>query len=281
VNAEAELQRWRLDLAYDGADFSGWAAQPKLRTVQGELETWLARILRVEEPVRLVCAGRTDAGVHARGQVAHLDLRPGVITDQGQDLCRRLARVLPADLVVRRVSPAPPGFDARFAATWRRYVYRLSDAATPYDPLLRHVVTRLPYPVDLDAMNSAATRLLGFQDFGAFCRRRAGATTVRTLLELRGERVASGPLAGVLEFTVRADAFCHSMVRSLIGALVEVGSGRRDREWLAAITKAAVRDSTVVVLPPGGLTLEEVRYPEAAGLAARVRESRTVRELSR
>jgi tRNA pseudouridine38-40 synthase len=179
------------------------------------------------------------------------------------------------------VSTAPPGFDARFAASWRRYVYRLSDAATPYDPLLRHLVTRLAYAVDLDAMNSAGTLLLGYRDFGAFCRQRAGATTLRTLLELAGTRVPSGPLAGVLEFTVRADAFCHSMVRSLIGALVEVGSGRRDPEWLAGITRAAVRDSTVVVLPPGGLTLEEVGYPEDSELTARVRESRTVREVGR
>lgn len=273
--------RWRLDIGYDGTGFSGWAVQPGLRTVQGELEGWLNRILRLDQPVRLVCAGRTDAGVHARGQVAHFDVGPGVMLDDGQDLLRRLGRVLAPDLVVRGVSAAPPGFDARFAAIWRRYVYRLTDTDTTPDPLLRHYVTRLPYPVDLDKMNAAVPILLGFRDFGAFCRRRAGATTIRTLLELQGDRVTSGPLAGVTEFTVRADAFCHSMVRSLIGSLVEVGSGRRDPEWLTAVTAAAARDSTVTVMPPGGLTLEEVGYPDDDRLAARARESRTVRELSR
>jgi tRNA pseudouridine38-40 synthase len=273
--------RWRLDLSYDGSGFSGWAAQPGLRTVQGELEGWLSRILRLDEPVRLVCAGRTDAGVHARGQVVHLDLAPGVIADDGQDLFRRLGRVLTDDLVVRRVAAAPPGFDARFAAIWRRYAYRLSDARMTPDPLLRGYVTRLAYPLDLAAMNAAAPILLGFRNFGAFCRRRPGATTIRTLLDLYGTRIESGPLAGVIEFTVRADAFCHSMVRSLIGALVEIGSGRRSVDWLTAVTEAGARDSTVTVMPPGGLTLEEVGYPDAAGFDARVRESRTVRELSR
>jgi len=281
VIEETARVRWRLDIGYDGSAFSGWAVQPGQRTVQGELESWLTRILRLDQPVRLVCAGRTDAGVHARGQVAHVDVPAGVITDDGQELLRRLGRVLAPDLVVRGVSVAPPGFDARFAAIWRRYVYRLTDADTTPDPLLRHHVTRLSYRVDLAAMNAAAPILLGFRDFGAFCRRRVGATTIRTLLELRGDRVPSGPLAGVVEFTVRADAFCHSMVRSLIGSLVEVGSGRRDTDWLTGVTGAAKRDSTVTVMPPGGLTLEEVGYPADDRLAARAQESRTVRELSR
>lgn len=276
-----EQVRWRLDVSYDGSGFSGWAAQPGLRTVQGELELWLSRILGLGDPVRLVCAGRTDTGVHARGQVAHLDLAAGVVLGDGHDLYRRLGRVLGDDLVVRRVSVAPAGFDARFSASWRRYVYRLSDVSMVADPLLRHSVTRLPYALDLEAMNQAAPILLGLQDFGAFCRRRHGATSIRTLLELHGERVRQGPLAGVVEFTVRADAFCHSMVRSLVGALVEVGCGRRNGDWLAAVSHAAVRDSTVTVLAPGGLTLEEVGYPDDDQLAARALESRTVRELSR
>jgi tRNA pseudouridine38-40 synthase len=280
VPADDPASRWRLDISYDGSTFAGWATQDGQRTVQGELETWITRVLRLDAPARLVCAGRTDAGVHARGQVAHLDLAREVITDDGVLLLRRLGRALPDDLVVRRVHPAPPGFDARFAAIWRRYVYRLSDAASTRDPLLRHQVTPVRAELDLDRLNVAATTLLGLRDFGAFCRRREGATTIRTLLDLKAVRVPDGPLAGIVECTVRADAFCHSMVRSLVGALVTVASGQRETDWLVAVTHAAVRDPGVTVMPPGGLTLEEVGYPPDDELAARARESRTMRELT-
>jgi tRNA pseudouridine38-40 synthase len=270
-----------LDIAYDGTNFAGWAAQVGLRTVQGELETWITRILRQNQPPRLVCAGRTDAGVHARGQVAHLDLDSAAITDGGDDLVRRLNSVLGGDCVVRRISVAPPGFDARFGAIWRRYVYRLSDAGVPPDPLYRYQIARWPGPIDLGRFNHEATTLLGLKDFGAFCRHREGASTIRTLLELTARRVALGPMAGVIECTVRADAFCHSMVRSLVGALVAVATGQRDHEWLAAATRRAERDSTIMVMPAAGLTLEEVGYPADHELAARAVEARTLRDLSR
>ena len=271
-------QRWRIDLGYDGTAFSGWATQPGRRTVQGELETWLGRVLALDPTPRLVCAGRTDAGVHARGQVVHLDLDPTVAVDPPA-VVRRLNRVLPDDLVVWRLVRAPAGFDARFAALWRRYVYRLAEPAAPVHPLLRGMVTRLKSDLDLDRLNAAAPGLLGLRDFGAFCRGREGGTTIRTLLDLAGVRVADGPLAGMVEVTVRADAFCHSMVRSLVGALVEVGCGRRDAGWLATVTVAAARDPSVPVLPPGGLTLEEVGYPPDAELAARALEARNTRSL--
>ena len=271
--------RWRLDIGYDGTNFAGWAAQTGQRTVQGELELWISRVLRLAEPIRLICAGRTDAGVHARGQVAHADLDTSVITDGGKELVRRLGRLLADDLVVRQIAPAPPGFDARYSAIWRRYVYRIGDASTPTDPLLRNQVTPLRAEVDLEAFNAAAAGLLGLRDFGAFCRRRPGATTIRTLLELHAERVPSGPLAGVIECTVRADAFCHSMVRALVGAVLEVATGHRDHDWLVLVTTAALRDPRVRVMPPGGLTLEEVRYPDDHELAARATEARAVREL--
>jgi tRNA pseudouridine38-40 synthase len=283
VSAEAvepSKVRWRLDICYDGTDFSGWAVQDGRRTVQGELETWIARVLRLDEQPRLVCAGRTDAGVHARGQVAHLDLDPMVITDGGDALTRRLNRVLGGDCVVRRISAAPPGFDARFAAIWRRYVYRLSDRSVPPDPLYRYQIAQVRAPVDLDLLNQEAGNLLGLRDFAAFCRHRAGASTIRTLLELSGRRVASGPMAGVIELTVRADAFCHSMVRSLVGALVAVASCQRDHEWLAAVTARGVRDSSIVVMPAAGLTLEEVGYPADHELAKRVLEARAARDVS-
>ena len=188
--------------------------------------------------------------------------------------------MLPADLVVWRLAPAAAGFDARFAAIWRRYVYRLAEPSAPVHPLYRGMVTRLRSDLDLDGLNAAALGLLGLRDFGAFCRGREGGTTIRTLLDLAGVRVAEGPLAGVVEVTVRADAFCHSMVRSVVGALVEVGVGRRDETWLIAVTERAVRDPTVPVLPPGGLTLEEVGYPPDSELAERAIQARSTRSLA-
>jgi tRNA pseudouridine38-40 synthase len=277
---EPSTVRWRLDLGYDGTNFSGWATQPGRRTVQGELESWIRRILRLDEPVQLVCAGRTDAGVHARVQVAHVDLGSMLIID-GAALSRRLNKVLGGDCVIRRITAAPPGFDARFAAIWRRYVYRLSDGGVPPDPLYRSQIAQLNAEVDLDRLNEEAATLVGLRDFGAFCRRRDGASTIRNLLELAARRVPSGPMAGVIECTVRADAFCHAMVRSLIGALVAVATGQRDHEWLAAITERGVRDSSIIVMPATGLTLEEVGYPADHELAARVLEARALREVSR
>jgi tRNA pseudouridine38-40 synthase len=279
--AEPPQIRWRLDISYDGTDFSGWASQAGRRTVQGELERWITRILRLDEPAQLVCAGRTDAGVHARGQVAHLDLDPLVITDGAEPLVRRLNKVLGGDCVVRRISPAPPGFDARFAAIWRRYVYRLSDTAVPPDPLYRFQIAQVRREVDLARLNEEASALIGLRDFGAFCRRREGGSTIRTLLELAGRRVPSGPMVGVIECTVRADAFCHSMVRALVGALAAVATGQRDHDWLAAITDRRVRDSTIPVMPAAGLTLEEVGYPADHELASRVLQARALREASR
>jgi tRNA pseudouridine38-40 synthase len=283
VSTEATNQalvRWRFDIGYDGSNFSGWAAQAGRRTVQGELETWLARILRLAEHPRLVCAGRTDAGVHARGQVAHVDLDAAIV-DGGAALTRRLNGVLGGECVVRRISVAPPGFDARFGAIWRRYVYRISDAGVPPDPLYRYQIAQLPGEVDLARFNEVAATLLGLKDFGAFCRGREGGSTIRSLLELSGRRVASGPMADVIECTVRADAFCHSMVRSLVGALVAVATGRRDHEWLAGVTERGVRDSAIVVMPAHGLTLEEVGYPADHDLPARALEARAVRQVSR
>jgi tRNA pseudouridine38-40 synthase len=270
--------RWRLDLGYDGTDFAGWARQPGLRTVQGELEVWIPRVLRLSRPVQLVCAGRTDAGVHARGQVAHLDLEHDELPDP-QALIRRLARVLRGDLVVWSVRPAAPGFDARFGALWRRYIYRLWDTVPGPDPLLRRQLTTVRAPLDLTALNQAAAGLIGLHDFAAFCRRREGATTIRTLLDLGAARVAVGPLRGVVEVSARADAFCHSMVRALVGGLVEVAAGRRSRDWLTEVAAATERNSRVPVLPASGLTLEQVGYPPDDALSARVEEARSTRVL--
>ncbi|MEA4943269.1 MAG: tRNA pseudouridine(38-40) synthase TruA [Propionicimonas sp.] len=289
------MVRYRLDIAYDGAGFHGWAAQTGLRTVQGELELWLQRVLRLPQRPELVVAGRTDAGVHARGQVAHVDLpddlagRPAETAatprrelqaagsvpppaEVAATLQRRLRRALPEDLVVSQVRVAPDGFDARFSAIWRRYVYRLTD--TVADPLHRGWVVKVRGSIDLPALNQAGHSLVGLHDFAAFCRAREGATTIRQLQSLQAVRVGE-----VVELTVQADAFCHSMVRSLVGALVEVGTGRRDAGWLAGLVDTHLRSGEVPVMPAAGLVLEEVGYPPADQLAARAQQARAHRSL--
>jgi len=261
--------RLRLDLSYDGTNFRGWGIQPGLRTVQSEVESAIATILRLPETPSLTCAGRTDAGVHARGQVAHVDLDKVDPTV----LARRLRRFLPSDIGLRDLSVAPDGFDARFAALERRYVYRLCDSPAGPDPLLRGQVVRWPRTLDIDAMNAAATHLVGHHDFASFCKKRKGATTIRTLVELSTVRAG-----GLIETNVRADAFCHSMVRSLMGVLVAVGEGRFEPSWASEVLSHTARNARVTVLPPHGLVLEEVIYPNAAGLATRAKESRRRRD---
>jgi tRNA pseudouridine38-40 synthase len=269
--------RLRIDLSYDGGDFFGWATQPGLRTVEGVLGTALCTVLRLPA-VSLVCAGRTDTGVHARGQVVHADLDEaaleaargrgsGAATDV---LARRLNGLLPSDLRVRRLVAAPGGFDARFSPIWRRYAYRICDGVP--DPLTRAQVLAWPRPLDVDAMNQASAGLVGLHDFAAFCKRREGATTVRTLLDLTWER-AGDSITGA----VRADAFCHHMVRSLVGCLVAVGEGRRPVSWPADVLAAGVRDPGVPVVPPHGLTLEEVAYPPDDELGLRTDRARARR----
>ncbi|SES19760.1 tRNA pseudouridine(38-40) synthase TruA [Streptomyces qinglanensis] len=270
-----DLVRVRLDVSYDGREFSGWARQHGRRTVQGEIEDALRVVLRRDETPELTVAGRTDAGVHARGQVAHVDLPAEVWAEHGTQLLRRLAGRLPMDVRVRGVGEAPPHFDARFSAVWRRYAYRVTDHPGGADPLLRGHVLWHNWPLDLDAMNEAARGLLGEHDFAAYCKKREGATTIRTLQELAWVRRPDG----VLEATVRADAFCHNMVRALVGAMLFVGDGHRPPEWPAQVLAAGVRDSAVHVVRPHGLTLEEVGYPADSELAARNLASRNKRTL--
>lgn len=279
--------RLRIDLAYDGSGFHGWAAQPGLRTVQGEVEQALAVALRrrtpAGEPLRVpvVCAGRTDSGVHARGQVLHVDTTPEELAASAgrspepplEALQRRLAGILPADVVVRRVEEAPEGFDARFSATWRRYVYRVADRPASQDPLTRSHVLAWSRPLSLDTLAEASAPLVGLHDFAAFCKQREGATTVRTLLDLSWTRRADG----VLDATVRADAFCHSMVRALVGCLLAVGEGRRPVGWPASVLASVSRSPEVTVAPAHGLTLEEVAYPDDEELAARAEQTRARR----
>lgn len=297
---QADVVRVRLDLSYDGARFAGWAVQPGLPTVQGVLEEALATLIR--RHVRLTVAGRTDAGVHARGQVVHFDLerREWQALSRGRELPppealeRRLRGVL-RNVLSRTLQPArngttsdpavigavevhgaaqaPAGFDARFSALWRRYSYRIADAPEQWDPLLRHMTLWHKDPLDVDRMNQAVPALLGMQDFLAFCKPRAGATTVR---ELQRFGFVRGP-DGIIEATVQADAFCHNMVRALIGASLLVGSGTYGPQWLRERLDARVRDSKSKLAPAHPLVLEEVRYPNDAGLLLRAELTRARR----
>jgi len=248
--------------------------------VQGDLEAALSMALRVPR-IGVVCAGRTDTGVHARGQVVHLDVDGEVVAvsaGRSQDppleaLVRRLNGILRPDVRVRRAVAAPAGFDARFSALWRRYAYRIADDPATVDPLTRNHVLTWSKPLDLDAMNEAADLFLGEHDFASFCRRREGATTIRTLLDLEWVRDASG----VAVATVRADAFCHSMVRALVGCLLAVGDGRRPVAWAGDVLRATRRDPSVTVAHAHGLTLEQVAYPADEDLADRADVTRAMR----
>jgi len=318
--------RIRLDIAYDGTNFRGWALQPGMRTVQGTLESALARILGGEP--RLVVAGRTDAGVHASGQVAHVDLDEeqqrrmhagakrtaapahnssnsvadhpvegsiGGITEQiagvthpdrvaprsmaGEAAARLASRIRGvvgaySDVAVQRTTLAPAGFDARFSAVWRRYSYRVADETSGYDPLERLRTTTARGRLDENAMDAAARSLIGLHDFAAYCRPREEATTIRTLLEFDWRRDSEG----VLVANVKADAFCHSMVRALGGACVAVGQGRLHVAEVAGIRDEGERTNAFTVLAARGLTLTEVGYPADELLAARAEQTRARRD---
>ncbi|HXW87810.1 MAG TPA: tRNA pseudouridine(38-40) synthase TruA [Streptosporangiaceae bacterium] len=265
--------RLRLDLRYDGGAFHGWASQPGLLTVQQTVEEALWRALALPAPPALAVAGRTDAGVHARGQVAHVDVPAERWAAAADSAARRLARLLPDSVRVIAIGPAPAGFDARFSALWRRYSYRVCDEPGLADPLRRHDTLWYFRRLDSDRMNQAAAACLGEHDFAAFCRPRPGATAIRELLRLEWGR----PEPGVCVAAVVADAFCHNMVRALTGALLSVGDGSRPPDWPGAVLAARRRDPAVRVAPAHALCLEEVGYPEPAAMAARAAATRRTR----
>ena len=279
--------RVRLDLSYDGGPFSGWALQPGRRTVQGVLEEALHMLLR--RSVRVTVAGRTDAGVHARGQVVHLDLTEaewqglprGHELDPAVAMQRRLrgalSRIL-GDLTgaveVRRISLAPEGFDARFSALWRRYSYRIADGPALWDPLGRYSILWHKNPLDVSLLNEGASKLLGLQNFLSFCKPREGATTIRELQRFEFARAEDG----VIVATVQADAFCHNMVRALIGSALYVGEGVEEPGWLYERLLAQKRDAKSILAAPHPLVLEEVAYPSDDELLARAVLTRALRE---
>lgn len=287
-----DVTRVRLDISYDGTGFSGWAWQPGRRTVAGELTQALATLLRTAP--RLIVAGRTDAGVHASGQVAHVDIpddrllalasrRQPTPQDPERDpaddrdvaclgLLRRLAGLLPPDVRVRRVGPAAAGFDARFSALRRHYRYRIGTAHWGIEPADRGFVLAVRGPLDVPAMGRAAAALIGLQDFAAFCKPRDGASTIRDL-----QRLQVGRIGDEVDVEVTADAFCHCMVRSLVGALLRVGQGRADVDHPAALLRTGRRTAAIHVAPAHGLTLLGVDYPHDEELAARADQTRAVR----
>lgn len=281
IDSGGGLVRLRLDIAYDGTDFAGWATQAGQRTVAGVLDDALGTVFRTAVVIR--AAGRTDSGVHATGQVAHVDVPAAALphayprTPRAGDaefapLVRRLGRLLPEDVRVTQISRAPVGFDARFSALRRHYVYRLSTAPFGVTPQDARFVTAWPRPLDVDAMSAAARGLLGLRDFAAFCRHRDGATTIRDLQRLDCVRAAER-----ISIHVSADAFCWNMVRSLVGALLAVGEHRRDAAWCASLLTETRRSSDFAAAPARGLTLVGVDYPPDDELAARTVITRDLR----
>ena len=263
--------RLRVDISYDGSQFSGWAVQRDQRTVQGELQRVLTHL--AGHDVELTCAGRTDAGVHARGQVAHLDAET-----TGQLTVERINRALPDDIRIRAVAEVTAEFDARFSALWRRYSYTVCDDPRGPDPLRRRHQLDLGGELDIDAMNRAAQPLIGEHDFTSYCKRKEHASSVREILSLRWERdidAATGLTTAVMHVT--ADAFCQSMVRSLAGALIPVGQGRLPIQHPKEALDRRAREAGVTVMPPHPLIFEEVGYPPESEWGQRQQRTRSVR----
>ena len=299
--------RLRLDFGYDGTDFAGWAKQPGKRTVEGTMEHAFAQVLRMDVSPRIVVAGRTDAGVHAAGQVAHIDVpleqlirvsfsrvERRELQDQGgipfvdglpqvphsmlHALMRRVDGSMGrnADVVINKVTVAPAGFDARFSPLARRYEYRLADGLEHVNPIDRRRTAFHFYPLDVDAMNEAAEMMLGLRNFSAFCRPRPGATTIRELQEFHWERDEHGVIVAQLQ----ADAFCHSMVRSLVGACVAAGSGTHSLDAIEDLRDKGDRTSVFKVMPAHGLTLTQIIYPPDDEVGQRADLTRSRRELT-
>lgn len=269
--AESGFLRIRMDLAYDGTNYSGWSKQPDRRTIQSEVENALQKLTRT--PVDTIVAGRTDAGVHATGQVIHVDIpdmENGPYAKKAEwnlsDLPYRLNRILDEDIRVLKVGVAPVGFHARFSALRRHYEYKIVDSNRSILPLRRFDVAPWYRPLNIDLLNASSALLLGEHDFAAFCKFRAGGTTIRTLETFEWQRNADGHLVA----KIVADAFCYSMVRNLVGAVVCVADGRFPIQWVKDVLSNRVRISDSLVFPSRGLTFVQVDYPSDDQLLARI-----------
>jgi tRNA pseudouridine38-40 synthase len=266
VPSDAARQRWRLLVAYDGAAFRGFAVQPQVPTVAGALCQALGRTARMAEPPVLTCAGRTDAGVHARGQVVHVDLPP--MPFDGVGLARALNRQLSPSIVVLGAKEVSDTFDARRSATGRAYRYLVWNAPAP-DPLLNPTTWHVRDPLDLRAMAAASDVLLGTHDFRSFCRRKPGTSPdepiVRRVIRAawfldQGPEVDHAGDGRLLRFEIEANSFCHQMVRSLVGSLVEVGRGQGNAATLLDRLRATTRHRAADPAPARGLCLVSVQY---------------------
>lgn len=278
------MLRIRLELGYRGTAYYGWARQPDVVSVQETLEEALFRVTRFEG-LHTVVAGRTDTGVHARRQVVHFDVPEALwLKTPGRSdrtpeatVLYKVNKILPTDIVLYDVRRAPEGFDARFSALDRTYKYRIADSIAVRDPLRTDSVLWHNFALDLDRMNEAALPLLGLHDFAAFCKARPGATTIRELKQLTWTRPQTGADAGLAVATIVSDAFCHNMVRALVGAVLVVGDGQKDVDWPTWMLNSRSRRHSSAVLPACGLTLQEVQYPADDQLAARAAEVRAMR----
>ena len=266
------LRRFRIDLAYDGTDFSGWAIQPGLRTVEGDLVNTLEVIFgKLENGLRV--AGRTDAGVHAIAQVLHVDLTPVQARRIKSGLPKRLNAMLPRDVRIHKVELAAEGFHARFSATSREYRYRINQSAIE-NPLIGRYQLWHKYPLDASKMHDAGQHLLGLHDFASFCKRRAGSTTIREMKKLRVSEAK-----GEIVIDLEADAFCHNQVRSIVGALVAIGENTLSLKQLLAILGQKKRVGKFKVVGAEGLTLMKVNYPKDHLLAKQAEKTRNMRSL--
>jgi tRNA pseudouridine38-40 synthase len=266
---ESGFRRLRLDLSYDGTNFSGWAVQPDRRTVQQVIEDAISTVAQAK--AETIVAGRTDAGVHATGQVIHVDLPESL---ELTDLAYKLNRILDQDIRINQISIAPPAFHARFSALRRYYEYRILDENKVIPPLARFNTESWYRPLDVGVMNQASALLLGTHNYAAFCKFREGATTIRTLETFAWRRDRDGYLIG----DVVADAFCYSMVRNLVGAIVCVADGRKDASWISTLLENKERVSDSLVFPARGLSLYKVDYPTDAELLERAAKTIARRE---
>jgi tRNA pseudouridine38-40 synthase len=266
---ESGFRRLRLDISYDGTNFSGWAVQPDRRTVQQCIEEAISTV--TQSKAETIVAGRTDAGVHATGQVIHVDIPESLDLS---DLAYKLNRILDEDIRINQIEIAPPAFHARFSALRRYYEYRILDENKVIPPLARFNSESWYRPLDLDVMNQASALLLGTHNFAAFCKFREGATTIRTLETYSWRRDNQGFLIG----DVVADAFCYSMVRNLVGAIFCVADGRKDVSWITTLLEDKERVSDSLVFPGRGLTLYKVDYPSAQELLERAAKTIARRE---
>ena len=248
---ESGFLRLRLDLAYDGTSFYGWGKQPDRRTVQEEVEKAIAIIS--QSKIDSIVAGRTDAGVHATGQVIHVDVPESINLDE---IAYKLNRILDEDIRIIQVSIAPEAFHARFSALRRSYIYKILDKNLPVPPINRFDIASWYRPLEVDSLNEASALVLGHHDFAAFCKFREGGTTIRTLEKFQWERQGDLLVASVV-----ADAFCYSMVRNLVGAAVCVADGRKESSWMGELLANKERVSDSLVFPARGLTLSSVEYP--------------------